>query len=159
MKQGEWLSIVWSQWQRENRLLARLIDGLWRSESGDIIISGDNWSVDTFGKNVAKSAWSFKILITSLLEQSVEDDVAWSENHGLSHDGKRVHEALELVGMQNFLAENLLDFLADRKSCYCCVVALQPDIIILMKQLVCWTQKDDWNWIRPVKEIKDKQII
>ncbi len=54
-----------------------------------------------------KSAWSFKILITSLLEQHLRTTVllVWKTKAWIIHDGKRVHEALELVGMQNFKRE------------------------------------------------------
>ncbi len=67
---------------------------------------------------------------------TVEDDVAFGlENQGMNYPTmvKRVHEALELVGMQNFKEREPARLSGGQKQrvAIAGVVALQPDIIII----------------------------
>ena len=135
VKQGEWISIVGHNGSGKSTTV-RLIDGLLEAESGDIIISGDKLTADNVWEKRRQIGMVFQNPDNQFVGATVEDDVAFGlENQGMDYPMmvKRVHEALELVGMQNFKEREPARLSGGQKQrvAIAGVVALQPDIIIL----------------------------
>ena len=163
VKQGEWLSIVGHNGSGKSTTV-RLIDGLLEAESGDIIISGDKLTVDNVWEKRRQIGMVFQNPDNQFVGATVEDDVAFGlENQGMDYPMmvKRVHEALELVGMQNFKEREPARLSGGQKQrvAIAGVVALQPDIIILDEATSMLDPEGRLELIRTVKEIKDKNHL
>ena len=163
VKQGEWLSIVGHNGSGKSTTV-RLIDGLLEAESGDIIISGDKLTADNVWEKRRQIGMVFQNPDNQFVGATVEDDVAFGlENQGMEHPNmvKRVHEALELVGMQNFKEREPARLSGGQKQrvAIAGVVALQPDIIILDEATSMLDPEGRLELIRTVKEIKDKNHL
>ena len=163
VKQGEWLSIVGHNGSGKSTTV-RLIDGLLEAESGDIIISGDKLTADNVWEKRRQIGMVFQNPDNQFVGATVEDDVAFGlENQGMDYPMmvKRVHEALELVGMQNFKEREPARLSGGQKQrvAIAGVVALQPDIIILDEATSMLDPEGRLELIRTVKEIKDKNHL
>ena len=163
VKQGEWLSIVGHNGSGKSTTV-RLIDGLLEAESGDIIISGDKLTADSVWEKRRQIGMVFQNPDNQFVGATVEDDVAFGlENQGIDYPMmvKRVHEALELVGMQNFKEREPARLSGGQKQrvAIAGVVALQPDIIILDEATSMLDPEGRLELIRTVKEIKDKNHL
>ena len=163
VKQGEWLSIVGHNGSGKSTTV-RLIDGLLEAESGDIIISGDKLTADNVWEKRRQIGMVFENPDNQFVGATVEDDVAFGlENQGMDYPMmvKRVHEALELVGMQNFKEREPARLSGGQKQrvAIAGVVALQPDIIILDEATSMLDPEGRLELIRTVKEIKDKNHL
>ena len=163
VKQGEWLSIVGHNGSGKSTTV-RLIDGLLEAESGDILISGDKLTVDNVWEKRRQIGMVFQNPDNQFVGATVEDDVAFGlENQGMDYPMmvKRVHEALELVGMQNFKEREPARLSGGQKQrvAIAGVVALQPDIIILDEATSMLDPEGRLELIRTVKEIKDKNHL
>lgn len=163
VKQGEWLSIVGHNGSGKSTTV-RLIDGLLEAESGDIIISGDKLTADNVWEKRRQIGMVFQNPDNQFVGATVEDDVAFGlENQGMEYPMmvKRVHEALELVGMQNFKEREPARLSGGQKQrvAIAGVVALQPDIIILDEATSMLDPEGRLELIRTVKEIKDKNHL
>lgn len=163
VKQGEWLSIVGHNGSGKSTTV-RLIDGLLEAESGDIIISGDKLTADNVWEKRLQIGMVFQNPDNQFVGATVEDDVAFGlENQGMDYPMmvKRVHEALELVGMQNFKEREPARLSGGQKQrvAIAGVVALQPDIIILDEATSMLDPEGRLELIRTVKEIKDKNHL
>ena len=163
VKQGEWLSIVGHNGSGKSTTV-RLIDGLLEAESGDIIISGDKLTVDNVWEKRRQIGMVFQNPDNQFVGATVEDDVAFGlENQGMDYPMmvKRVNEALELVGMQNFKEREPARLSGGQKQrvAIAGVVALQPDIIILDEATSMLDPEGRLELIRTVKEIKDKNQL
>lgn len=163
VKQGEWLSIVGHNGSGKSTTV-RLIDGLLEAESGDIIISGDKLTADNVWEKRRQIGMVFQNPDNQFVGATVEDDVAFGlENQGMDYPMmvKRVHEALELVGMQNFKEREPARLSGGQKQrvAIAGVVALQPDIIILDEATSMLDPEGRLELIRTVKEIKDKNQL
>ena len=163
VKQGEWLSIVGHNGSGKSTTV-RLIDGLLEAESGDIIISGDKLTADNVWEKRRQVGMVFQNPDNQFVGATVEDDVAFGlENQGMDYPMmvKRVHEALELVGMQNFKEREPARLSGGQKQrvAIAGVVALQPDIIILDEATSMLDPEGRLELIRTVKEIKDKNHL
>ena len=163
VKQGEWLSIVGHNGSGKSTTV-RLIDGLLEAESGDIIISGDKLTADNVWEKRRQIGMVFQNPDNQFVGATVEDDVAFGlENQGMDYPMmvKRVHEALELVGMQNFKDREPARLSGGQKQrvAIAGVVALQPDIIILDEATSMLDPEGRLELIRTVKEIKDKNHL
>ena len=163
VKQGEWLSIVGHNGSGKSTMV-RLIDGLLEAESGDIIISGDKLTADNVWEKRRQIGMVFQNPDNQFVGATVEDDVAFGlENQGMDYPMmvKRVHEALELVGMQNFKEREPARLSGGQKQrvAIAGVVALQPDIIILDEATSMLDPEGRLELIRTVKEIKDKNHL
>ena len=163
VKQGEWLSIVGHNGSGKSTTV-RLIDGLWEAESGDIIISGDKLTADNVWEKRRQIGMVFQNPDNQFVGATVEDDVAFGlENQGMDYPMmvKRVHEALELVGMQDFKEREPARLSGGQKQrvAIAGVVALQPDIIILDEATSMLDPEGRLELIRTVKEIKDKNHL
>lgn len=163
VKQGEWLSIVGHNGSGKSTTV-RLIDGLLEAESGDIIISGDKLTADNVWEKRRQIGMVFQNPDNQFVGVTVEDDVAFGlENQGMDYPMmvKRVHEALELVGMQDFKEREPARLSGGQKQrvAIAGVVALQPDIIILDEATSMLDPEGRLELIRTVKEIKDKNHL
>lgn len=163
VKQGEWLSIVGHNGSGKSTTV-RLIDGLLEAESGDILISGDKLTADNVWEKRRQIGMVFQNPDNQFVGATVEDDVAFGlENQGMDYPMmvKRVHEALELVGMQNFKEREPARLSGGQKQrvAIAGVVALQPDIIILDEATSMLDPEGRLELIRNVKEIKDKNHL
>lgn len=163
VKQGEWLSIVGHNGSGKSTTV-RLIDGLLEAESGDIIISGDKLTADNVWEKRRQIGMVFQNPDNQFVGATVEDDVAFGlENQGMNYPTmvKRVHEALELVGMQNFKEREPARLSGGQKQrvAIAGVVALQPDIIILDEATSMLDPEGRLELIRTVKDIKDKNHL
>ena len=163
MKQGEWLSIVGHNGSGKSTTV-RLFDGLLEAESGDIIISGDKLTADNVWEKRRQIGMVFQNPDNQFVGATVEDDVAFGlENQGMDYPMmvKRVHEALELVGMQNFKEREPARLSGGQKQrvAIAGVVALQPDIIILDEATSMLDPEGRLELIRTVKKIKDKNHL
>ena len=163
VKQGEWLSIVGHNGSGKSTTV-RLIDGLLEAESGDIIISGDKLTADNVWEKRRQIGMVFQNPDNQFVGATVEDDVAFGlENQGMEYPMmvKRVHEALELVGMQNFKEREPARLSGGQKQrvAIAGVVALQPEIIILDEATSMLDPEGRLELIRTVKEIKDKNHL
>ena len=163
VKQGEWLSIVGHNGSGKSTTV-RLIDGLLEAESGDIIISGDKLTADNVWEKRRQIGMVFQNPDNQFVGATVEDDVAFGlENQGMDYPMmvKRVHEALGLVGMQNFKEREPARLSGGQKQrvAIAGVVALQPDIIILDEATSMLDPEGRLELIRTVKEIKDKNHL
>ena len=163
VKQGEWLSVVGHNGSGKSTTV-RLIDGLLEAESGDIIISGDKLTADNVWEKRRQIGMVFQNPDNQFVGATVEDDVAFGlENQGMDYPMmvKRVHEALELVGMQNFKEREPARLSGGQKQrvAIAGVVALQPDIIILDEATSMLDPEGRLELIRTVKEIKDKNHL
>ena len=163
VKQGEWISIVGHNGSGKSTTV-RLIDGLLEAESGDIIISGDKLTSDNVWEKRRQIGMVFQNPDNQFVGATVEDDVAFGlENQGMDYSMmvKRVHEALELVGMQDFKEREPARLSGGQKQrvAIAGVVALQPDIIILDEATSMLDPEGRLELIRTVKEIKDKNHL
>ena len=163
VKQGEWLSIVGHNGSGKSTTV-RLIDGLLEADSGDIIISGDKLTTDNVWEKRRQIGMVFQNPDNQFVGATVEDDVAFGlENQGMDYPMmvKRVHEALELVGMQNFKEREPARLSGGQKQrvAIAGVVALQPDIIILDEATSMLDPEGRLELIRTVKDIKDKNHL
>lgn len=163
VKQGEWLSIVGHNGSGKSTTV-RLIDGLLEAESGDIIISGDKLTSDNVWEKRRQIGMVFQNPDNQFVGATVEDDVAFGlENQGMDYSMmvKRVHKALELVGMQDFKEREPARLSGGQKQrvAIAGVVALQPDIIILDEATSMLDPEGRLELIRTVKEIKDKNHL
>ena len=163
VKQGEWLSIVGHNGSGKSTTV-RLIDGLLEAESGDIIISGDKLTADNVWEKRRQIGMVFQNPDNQFVGATVEDDVAFGlENQGMDYPMmvKRVYEALELVGMQNFKEREPARLSGGQKQrvAIAGVVALQPDIIILDEATSMLDPEGRLELIRTVKKIKDKNHL
>ena len=163
VKQREWLSIVGHNGSGKSTMV-RLIDGLLEAESGDIIISGDKLTADNVWEKRRQIGMVFQNPDNQFVGATVEDDVAFGlENQGMDYPMmvKRVHEALELVGMQNFKEREPARLSGGQKQrvAIAGVVALQPDIIILDEATSMLDPEGRLELIRTVKKIKDKNHL
>lgn len=163
VKQGEWISIVGHNGSGKSTTV-RLIDGLLEAESGDIIIFGDKLTAGNVWEKRRQIGMVFQNPDNQFVGATVEDDVAFGlENQGMDYPNmvKRVHEALELVGMQNFKEREPARLSGGQKQrvAIAGVVALQPDIIILDEATSMLDPEGRLELIRTVKEIKDKNHL
>ena len=163
VKKGEWLSIVGHNGSGKSTTV-RLIDGLLEAESGDIIISGDKLTAENVWEKRRQIGMVFQNPDNQFVGATVEDDVAFGlENQGLDYDlmVERVHQALELVGMQDFKEREPARLSGGQKQrvAVAGVVALRPDIIILDEATSMLDPEGRLDLIQTVKKIKDKNQL
>lgn len=160
VKKGEWLSIVGHNGSGKSTTV-RLIDGLLEAESGQIIISGDELTVDNIWDKRRQIGMVFQNPDNQFVGATVEDDVAFGlENQSMPYAEMtaRVQEALELVGMQDFKEREPARLSGGQKQrvAMAGVVALRPDIIILDEATSMLDPEGRLELIQTVKKIKDR---
>ena len=160
VKQGEWLSIVGHNGSGKSTMI-RLIDGLLEAESGEIIIDGDELTLENVWEKRRHIGMVFQNPDNQFVGATVEDDVAFGlENQGMDYQTMfdRVQEALDIVGMQDFKEREPARLSGGQKQrvAIAGVVALRPDIIILDEATSMLDPEGRLELIQTVKKIKDR---
>ena len=160
VKQGEWLSIVGHNGSGKSTTV-RLIDGLLEAESGEIFIDGDKLTLENVWEKRQHIGMVFQNPDNQFVGATVEDDVAFGlENQGVDYQTMfdRVHEALSIVGMQDFKEREPARLSGGQKQrvAIAGVVALRPDIIILDEATSMLDPEGRLELIQTVKKIKDR---
>ena len=160
VKQGEWLSIVGHNGSGKSTTI-RLIDGLLEAESGEIIIDGDELTLENVWEERRHIGMVFQNPDNQFVGATVEDDVAFGlENQGMDYQTMfdRVQEALDIVGMQDFKEREPARLSGGQKQrvAIAGVVALRPDIIILDEATSMLDPEGRLELIQTVKKIKDR---
>lgn len=160
VKQGEWLSIVGHNGSGKSTTI-RLIDGLLEAESGEIIIDGDELTLENVWEKRRHIGMVFQNPDNQFVGATVEDDVAFGlENQGMDYQTMfdRVQEALDIVGMQDFKEREPARLSGGQKQrvAIAGVVALRPDIIILDEATSMLDPEGRLELIQTVKKIKDR---
>lgn len=160
VKQGEWLSIVGHNGSGKSTTI-RLIDGLLEAESGEIIIDGDELTLENVWEKRLHIGMVFQNPDNQFVGATVEDDVAFGlENQGMDYQTMfdRVQEALDIVGMQDFKEREPARLSGGQKQrvAIAGVVALRPDIIILDEATSMLDPEGRLELIQTVKKIKDR---
>ena len=160
VKQGEWLSIVGHNGSGKSTTI-RLIDGLLEAESGEIIIDGDELTLENVLEKRRHIGMVFQNPDNQFVGATVEDDVAFGlENQGMDYQTMfdRVQEALDIVGMQDFKEREPARLSGGQKQrvAIAGVVALRPDIIILDEATSMLDPEGRLELIQTVKKIKDR---
>ncbi len=160
VKQGEWLSIVGHNGSGKSTTI-RLIDGLLEAESGEIIIDGDELTLENVWEKRRHIGMVFQNPDNQFVGATVEDDVAFGlENQGMDYQTMfdRVQEALDIVGMQDFKEREPARLSGGQKQrvAIAGVVALRPDIIILDEATSMLDPEGRLELIQTVKKIKDQ---
>ena len=160
VKQGEWLSIVGHNGSGKSTTI-RLIDGLLEAESGEIIIDGDELTLENVWEKRRHIGMVFQNPDNQIVGATVEDDVAFGlENQGMDYQTMfdRVQEALDIVGMQDFKEREPARLSGGQKQrvAIAGVVALRPDIIILDEATSMLDPEGRLELIQTVKKIKDR---
>lgn len=160
VKQGEWLSIVGHNGSGKSTTI-RLIDGLLEAESGEIIIYGDELTLENVWEKRRHIGMVFQNPDNQFVGATVEDDVAFGlENQGMDYQTMfdRVQEALDIVGMQDFKEREPARLSGGQKQrvAIAGVVALRPDIVILDEATSMLDPEGRLELIQTVKKIKDQ---
>ena len=160
VKQGEWLSIVGHNGSGKSTTI-RLIDGLLEAESGEIIIDGDELTLENVWEKRRHIGMVFQNPDNQFVGATVEDDVAFGlENQGMDYQTMfdRVQEALDIVGMQDFKEREPARLSGGQKQrvAIAGVVALRPDIIILDEATSMLDPEGRLELMQTVKKIKDR---
>ena len=160
VKQGEWLSIVGHNGSGKSTTI-RLIDGLLEAESGEIIIDGDELTLENVWEKRRHIGMVFQNPDNQFVGATVEDDVAFGlENQGMDYQTMfdRVQEALDIVGMQDFKEREPARLSGGQKQrvAIAGVVALRPDIVILDEATSMLDPEGRLELMQTVKKIKDR---
>lgn len=160
VKQGEWLSIVGHNGSGKSTTI-RLIDGLLEAESGEIIIDGDELTLENVWEKRRHIGMVFQNPDNQFVGATVEDDVAFGlENQGMDYQTMfdRVQEALDIVGMQDFKEREPARLSGGQKQrvAIAGMVALRPDIVILDEATSMLDPEGRLELIQTVKKIKDQ---
>ena len=160
VKQGEWLSIVGHNGSGKSTTI-RLIDGLLEAESGEIIIDGDELTLENVWEKRRHIGMVFQNPDNQFVGSTVEDDVAFGlENQGIPREEMliRVKDALEKVRMAEFATREPARLSGGQKQrvAIAGVVALRPDIIILDEATSMLDPEGREEVISTIKKIKEE---
>lgn len=133
--EGEWIAIIGHNGSGKSTQ-AKVINGLIKAKSGDVIVDGDVLSEENVWDVRAKVGMVFQNPDNQFVGATVEDDVAFGlENHGVARDEmvERVNNALDYVRMSDFKTREPARLSGGQKQrvAIAGVVALAPKIIIL----------------------------
>ena len=144
--------------------MVRLMDGLLKAESGDIIISGDSLTAENVWEKRRQIGMVFQNPDNQFVGATVEDDVAFGlENQGIPYSEmkERIHQALELVGMEKFKEKEPARLSGGQKQrvAIAGVIALRPNIIILDEATSMLDPEGRLELIQTVKNIKNQHRL
>ncbi|MBE2921213.1 energy-coupling factor ABC transporter ATP-binding protein [Anoxybacillus flavithermus] len=133
--EGEWVTIVGHNGSGKSTL-AKLLIGLLPSTSGTIHVCGIPLNEETVWDVRKRLGIVFQNPDNQFVGTTVQDDVAFGlENRGVpKHEmEKRIKEALQKVGMENFMNDEPHRLSGGQKQrvAIASAIALQPNIIIL----------------------------
>lgn len=160
VKQGEWLSIIGHNGSGKSTVV-RLIDGLLKAEAGQIFVDGDLLTEDNVWDIRHKIGMVFQNPDNQFVGATVEDDVAFGlENKGISRQEmiERVHQALQLVGMEAFKDKEPSRLSGGQKQrvAIAGAVAMRPMIIILDEATSMLDPKGRLELIRTIQSIRQE---
>lgn len=135
ISKGEWIALIGHNGSGKSTL-ARLIDGLLKPLSGEIIVDKIKLNYDTLWDVRSKIAMVFQNPDNQFVGADVESDIAFGlENRGIPRDEMlvRVKEALKLVNMEKFAKHDPSHLSGGQKQrvAIASAIALEPEIIIL----------------------------
>lgn len=135
ISKGEWIALIGHNGSGKSTL-ARLIDGLLKPLSGEIIVDKIKLNYDTLWDVRSKIAMVFQNPDNQFVGADVESDIAFGlENRGIPRDEMivRVNEALKLVNMEKFAKHDPSHLSGGQKQrvAIASAIALEPEIIIL----------------------------
>ncbi|MBI4744304.1 MAG: energy-coupling factor transporter ATPase [Actinobacteria bacterium] len=138
VKEGEFVGIIGPTGSGKSTL-AQLISGLLKATDGQILIDGND--IAGSGKNIngkKKIGMVFQFPEQQFFETTVFDDVAFGlRNMGCSEDrvASGVRKTLKIVGLDFELFKDRSPFFLSggemRKVAIACVLAMEPDILVL----------------------------
>lgn len=138
VQDGEFVGIIGSTGSGKSTL-AQLISGLLKATEGQILVNGND--VAGNGKNInekKKIGIVFQFPEEQFFETTIFDDVAFGlRNMGFSEDKVAfgVKKTLEIVGLDFELFKDRSPFFLSggemRKAAIACVLAMEPDILVL----------------------------
>lgn len=160
IKEGEWIAIVGHNGSGKSTL-SKLIDGLLKADSGDIVVDGLVMNEETVWDIRSKIGIVFQNPDNQFVGSTVEDDVAFGlENQGVPREEMiiRVDESLELVGMKEFKKKQPSNLSGGQKQrvAIAGVLALKSKIIILDEATSMLDPKGRLSVIEIVKSLKEK---
>jgi energy-coupling factor transport system ATP-binding protein len=160
VKHGEWLSIIGHNGSGKSTMV-RLIDGLLEAESGQIYIEGDLLTENNVWDLRHKIGMVFQNPDNQFVGATVEDDVAFGlENKGipLLEMKERVKNALDLVGMSDFMAREPARLSGGQKQrvAIAGAVAMRPNIIILDEATSMLDPEGRMELIEVIRTIRQK---
>lgn len=158
--EGEWLAIVGHNGSGKSTL-AKLLNGLHFPSKGTITMSGAEITEDSIWDIRRQIGMVFQNPDNQFVGSTVQDDVAFSlENNGIERDimVKRVHEALEKVGMDKFFNQEPHNLSGGQKQrvAIAGVVALQPKVIILDEATSMLDPKGREEVLNIVRDLKSE---
>ncbi|MFC6322833.1 energy-coupling factor transporter ATPase [Companilactobacillus baiquanensis] len=158
---NEWLSIVGKNGSGKSTL-AKLIDGLIESESGRIIVDGQEVNEQNIWNIRSKIGIVFQNPDHQFVGATVEDDVAFGlENQGMPRDEmvKQVDEALAMVDMQEYKTRDPQSLSGGQKQrvAIAGVLATKPSIIIMDESTSMLDPNGRRTVLNLVKQLRKQQ--
>lgn len=136
VNEGEWLAIIGHNGSGKSTL-AKCLNGLHLPDKGEVTVKG-------FNTKDENTLWEIRRMVGMVFQNpdnqfvgaTVRDDVAFGmENHGVPREEmvKRLEEALELVGMMDYVSQEPHRLSGGQKQrvAIAGVIALRPSIVVL----------------------------
>lgn len=163
IKAGEWIAIVGHNGSGKSTL-SKLIDGLLKADSGEIIVDGMVMNPENVWDIRSKIGIVFQNPDNQFVGSTVEDDVAFGlENQGVPREEmlRRVDEALALVGMKDFKKKQPSNLSGGQKQrvAIAGVLALQSKIMILDEATSMLDPEGRMRMIEIVKSLKAQKDL
>ncbi|MFD1417310.1 energy-coupling factor ABC transporter ATP-binding protein [Companilactobacillus keshanensis] len=158
---NEWLSIVGKNGSGKSTL-AKLIDGLIESETGSIIVDGQEVNEKNIWEIRSKIGIVFQNPDHQFVGATVEDDVAFGlENQGIPRDEmvKEVDAALKMVDMQDYKTRDPQSLSGGQKQrvAIAGVLATKPSIIIMDESTSMLDPNGRKTVLNLVKQLREEQ--
>ncbi|WP_125712136.1 energy-coupling factor ABC transporter ATP-binding protein [Companilactobacillus kedongensis] len=158
---NEWLSIVGKNGSGKSTL-AKLIDGLIESETGTIIVDGQEVNEKNIWEIRSKIGIVFQNPDHQFVGATVEDDVAFGlENQGIPRDEmvKEVDAALKMVDMQDYKTRDPQSLSGGQKQrvAIAGVLATKPSIIIMDESTSMLDPNGRKTVLDLVKQLREEQ--
>jgi len=158
---NEWLSIVGKNGSGKSTL-AKLIDGLIESETGIIIVDGQEVNEKNIWEIRSKIGIVFQNPDHQFVGATVEDDVAFGlENQGIPRDEmvKEVDAALKMVDMQDYKTRDPQSLSGGQKQrvAIAGVLATKPSIIIMDESTSMLDPNGRKTVLDLVKQLREEQ--
>lgn len=144
----------------------KLMNGLLRPTSGDVIVDGWNTKEHTTAQLSKKVGYVFQNPDEQIFHQDIESEIAFGpQNLGLNEDqiANRVQEAAAMTGLESYLRKNPynLPYAMRKFVTMASVIAMDPDVIILDEPTAGQDQKSLQRLAHLIQTLKerDKTVI
>lgn len=163
IESGEWVAVIGHNGSGKSTT-AKIIDGLIKAESGEVLIDGVEMTPENVWELRKKIGMVFQNPDNQFVGATVEDDVAFGlENQGIEREEMlvRVNSALERVNMHHFKDKEPARLSGGQKQrvAIAGVVALAPNIIILDEATSMLDPKGRLEVIKIVRELKEEKNL